>query len=321
MRFDLENAQVGQVCRNPYVELGSVTGFKGKTLVTRTRSEPPYLSKWGKPKVRDVKGCLDSYHDELLGCGSNAVTNYGVGKLFPVMQDPHEYCHPEYQKSIIDHDGSYQGHGGPQDEHIHAEKARPKSMHSKDAKPRHRRSSSITERELRRRISSQEHSLIGRFLTSKSSKVEKSSILQCGSFSNAIFDSKVNEQEAITSQPVSLDAKLKDHSERTHCSQKGTQNKDTCFRCLNRLKDTINCCTCIVCFDAFCYHCFKDDVGYSSWFHEMITCSGVPSTNCKRWTLFGLGTIIFPCILLYPAFGGAVNQCIKCRLQQSQFKD
>ena len=304
MRLESDGMQIAQVTRNAYFEVESLNAH-GKRLVSRTRSEPISF-KAGSNFVKRIRLQNGSIHYENL----NFSTTQSVS---PTDQD----CFADVMhKAIQSPNSDGQVHGV-----MTGANGNMPSFHSSKVsgakgafeKANHRRSFSVSERDFVKngRISSIEESLRKRKEQASIYKTDNLMVVQerdCQDCQPAACVGASLSTSVVTTQP-------RPTAQPDSSNRRELPRKDTCFRCLQSLKKVIKCCTCIWCFDATCYHCFKDDVGYTSWFSEMLHCSKAPLENVKQWSLLGLATVVFPCILLYPIFGAAVNQCIDCRLE------
>lgn len=300
MRLDLERIQVANRAYNTYVDIVSVSS-NGKRTVSRTKSEPINSKthiNFGKHVY--TQNMYSQFDPTVLPVtpGSNfyvSKSHFTSEKLHTLRNEPSKVFE-QHSKAVESHISSYQAY---------------KHSGSKFKGPSHKRSSSITERELN---TSGYVPIIENRSMQRKGKISGQQIVGFGGdCHSALRIEKDFTGTVVSTQPQSLAVTRSDS-----CNE--ISNKDACFRCLKAVKNVVNCCTCIWCFDACCYHCFKDDVGYTSWFQEMLSCSKRPLENVQQWSLFGLATVFFPCILFYPILGGAVNQCIKCRLRQCQRK-
>ena len=137
-----------------------------------------------------------------------------------------------------------------------------------------------------------------------------------------IRDTSADSQQNLTKEN-NADAVIRSQPTTEESSQFYTRNasqeilevqepKDTsCLDCLWKTKTLVSWCTCMHCVDCICYHCYKDDMGSSSWFEEMMNCEGPAARNCCRWTQLGIASLMLPCIWLHPVIQGGVDLCIE----------
>ena len=302
MRLELETIKVAQPTYNTYVDVGSIT-LNGKRAVSRTKSEPITSSKiqvnyrafrqsglnWPEP--------VNMFPSSRNGKPSKAQDQLASGRLYMVMQSSGEYCQASkaLKKTLCTSNV-----GMSNDEATTIEESQNPYKRSR------KRSLSITEGEFDKNRFSTSFETPNRKNIHESVNGSKGQIFALSNDREHMIREKVS-TSVITTQPQPA-------TQNECMSSSEIPNKDICFRCLKTVKNMVNCCTCLWCFDACCYHSFKDDVGYTSWFTEMLSCNKSPAENAQQWSLLGLATVVFPCILLYPILGGAVNQCIKCRL-------
>ena len=294
MKLELERIKVSPSAYSTYVDVGSVNP-NGKRIVFRTKSEPIHSRarvNYGKrmlghntlPEYKEVK---------MPGSSRENQDNFTSKDVYIVLQTPTEYC----QVKGLDADSK----AVISDRHSKA-----KLLNSCSHKSAHKRSSSISEGDLIKR-----HCVVA--AEDLQPHVTEQDFTGCDNAMSAV--SSISLQPIPTETGLSRTVITKQPQPVTNEEPSSDiQTRDNCFRCLKMLQNFVNCCTCIWCFDACCYHCFKDDVGYTSWFKEMVSCNKRPMESIQQWSLFGLATVAFPCILFYPILGGAVNQCLKCRL-------
>lgn len=282
VKLDSEKVKVSRSTYNPYVDIGSGNP-SGKRAVFRTKSEP-ITSKMNMNCGKRIFAQNTCKQGSTVTPSRQGLQNE---TLYMMLQPPNESSKKK-NTYVSTATVSCKNSGL----HFKSTLNRSTSMSEGDLRKSHY-TESAEERQIRK--SNQDSTMDSDILTLSS--------LSCQPVAREADLSR----SVITVQPCpskQVDCDLSDD----------IPAKDKCFRCLRTLQGIVNCCTCLWCFDACCYHCFKDDVGYTSWFKEMTSCNKRPIENIQQWGLFGLATIAFPCILFYPILGGAVNQCLKCRL-------
>ena len=295
MRLELERLEVSHATYNTYVGVGPARQ-NGKRAVFRTKSEPIHSRQMNYGKRVLGQSGFTHYKQEAILDSTHETNNEDISNsLYIVLKSPSEYC----QIKEIDRGATTMAD---------SRGARPMPKKSESQKSALKRSSSISEGDLNKSqfIVAAEELQRKRNEYDSARKFEAMCTVSSGSSQPMAKDLP---RTVITKQPQS-------DKQAGHEPSCDIPTKDNCFRCLKNLQNVVNCCTCHWCFDACCYHCFKDDVGYTSWFREMVSCNKRPGENIRQWGLFSIATVVFPCIFLYPILGGAVNECLKCRLNK-----
>ena len=296
MRLELERLKVSHATYNTYVDVGSAS-TNGKRAVFRTKSEPIHSRlhmNYGR-RVLGQSGFPHYKQEAILNSTLESHDDHTSKSLYVVVKSPTEYC----QIKEVNRESTTMTNSKP---------AKAILKKSESHKSTLKRSSSISEVDLNK----------SQFVVAAEELQRKRSECDAARKLDAMCT-----VSSDSSQPITTDLSRTVITKQPQ-SDKQDENapscdiptKDNCFRCLKNLQNFVNCCTCHWCFDACCYHCFKDDVGYTSWFREMLSCNKRPAENIRQWGLFSIATVVFPCILLYPILGGAVNQCLKCRLNK-----
>lgn len=333
MKVGLDNLKRESVIYNCYVDPLSLNP-RAKRLLSRTHSEPLYQTRNAATAVKyDGEGKITGINRLSYIQGqaqpsavtsppsSSSVTTpidneyasrargyFTFRRLSPVLQSPSEDFLKNMDQGDIDILPSTQKN----EEHASRDKPKSKPNSAAVRRARHVRSSSVTERELRDRHTQEYYDDM---------KKPGGRIRMDLSFHNKGFTDAVTQNwddEPVVQQPRRYDKVIVSQPSKYHEKTALSRRipKDKCFRSMQRCKDIVHCVTCICCLDAACYHCYKDDVGYTSWFHDMVYCNEPPSKNCQKWSLLGLATVFLPCILLYPVLGGGIELCIRCRLRK-----
>ena len=333
MKVELENLNREAVIHNYYVDSSSLNQ-KAKRLLSRTHSEPLYQTRSSTKVVTcDGEGkfsginrssymqgqaepsavtCPPSSTNEKTSIdneyASRARGYFTFRRLSPVLQSPSE----DFLKIMDQGDIEINPTTKKGDEYPSRNQSIFKPNSAAVRRARHVRSSSVTERELRDRHAQE----FCNEMKKPGGRIRRNLSFHNKGFTDAATQN--GNDEPIVQQPRRNDKVIvnqpSQYHEKTALSRR--LPKDNCFRCMQRCKDIARCVTCICCLDAACYHCYKDDVGYTSWFHDMVYCNELPAKNCQKWSLLGLVTVVLPCLLLYPVLGGSIELCIRCRLRK-----
>lgn len=322
----MEKHKFNNVIYNDYTCLENTLpgSSHAKKLVSRTRSLPLYPSSG---KVASAVGTSFRVIDSMSLQQNNLLENthltparadFGARRLSPVFQTAAEDA-PKMDPQLF----PAQSGTPSEDTSQHGSSLQCPTWsyeRSKSFLLSHRRYSSITEKELQRILPAERNSLKADQSSEMGSYLKNNTAL-CKYNQAIVTDETITRQSGELDGIVFQQPRPASNSNVVRCQS--DIRKDKCYRCVHTCRDAVRCLTCIWCLDAACYHCYKDDVGYSSWFGEMLTCedSRAVKRNCRKWSLLGLATVMLPCVLLYPLLGGTLNVCLKCKKNEKQQDD